>query len=151
MSKTIGLIKKNLKSALKKSKAEEILTLRGLLAALQNRQIEIGKQKPMKEDEVISVLQKEAKKRKEAIEAYQQARREDLANKEKTELRIIEKYLPKLLGEKEILRIIKDTIQKTNAAGTQDFGKVMGVVMGRLKGKAEGSQVRKLVEKELNS
>lgn len=109
---------------------------------------ELGK---LTDEEIIEVISSEAKKRKEAIEQYEKGKREDLALQEKRELEILIGYLPEQLSEERIRQMIKEFIQKTGAGGPQDFGKIMNALMPKLKGKAEGNLVSKLVREELSS
>jgi len=145
----IDLLTENLKPALKEHRAEEVLVLRGLIAAIHNEHIKIGKDKELPEDKILQTIGYEAKKRREALAIYEKAGRKDLADKEASELKIIEKYLPKQLSDEELTIIVKKAIEKSGASGVQDMGKVMGMVMGEVKGKADGMKVKEIVEKEL--
>ena len=91
----------------------------------------------------------EAKKRKEAISEYEKGGREDLLEKEKAELEVLEKYLPEQLSEEEIKKIAKEIIEKVEAKSIKDMGKVMAEMMTRVKGKADGSVVNKIVKELL--
>ncbi len=142
----------DLKVALKSGDSFKTNTLRFLLSSLHNKEIEKkgrGLEPTLSDDEVIEVLSREAKKRKEAIEAYKKGNRTDLAQKETKELEIIEKYLPEQLAEEEIEKIVKATIEKTGAKEVKDFGKVMAEAMKELKGKADASLVSEIVRKQL--
>jgi len=132
----------------------EVSVFRFLLASLHNKEIEKkgkGLESTLSDDEAIEVLSREAKKRKEAIEAYEKGNRTDLAQKETKELEIIEKYLPEQLSEEEIEKIITAAIKKTGAVTVKDFGKVMGEAMKELKGKADASLVSKIVRKRIEN
>ncbi len=142
-------IKRDLNVSLKERRKEEILVLRGLLSALHNEQIKIGKDKELTEQNILDVLAREAKKRKDAIILYEKGGRPEKAENEKQELEIIEKYLPTQLGEIELLNIIKETIIKTGAQSMAEIGKIMGAVMSQVKGRADGNKIKILVEKEL--
>jgi hypothetical protein len=127
-------------------------TLRLLLAALQNREIEKrGKTgaSELSEEEVIEVVTREVKKRKEAIGLYTQGNRSDLADKEKKELIIIEKFLPPQMDEEEVRIIIQKQIETMGNPPASDFGKVMGIVMKDLKGKVDGTVVTKIIKEIL--
>jgi uncharacterized protein YqeY len=115
---------------------------------LKNASIAQGKE--LSEEEVIDVLSKEAKKRKESLELFKQGGREDLAEKEQQELNIITSYLPAVLSEDEVLGIIDKAITEVGAEGMQDMGKVMGKVMPEVKGRADGKAVQELVKKKLS-
>ena len=144
----------DLKVALKSGDSFRVGTLRMLLSSLHNKEIEKkgkGLESTLSDDEAIEVLSREAKKRKEAIEAYEKGNRTDLAQKETKELEIIEKYLPEQLSEEEIEKIITAAIKKTGAVTVKDFGKVMGEAMKELKGKADASLVSKIVRKRIEN
>jgi len=142
-------IKYDLNISFKERKKKETLVLRELLSALHNEQIKIGKDKELTEQNILDVLVREAKKRKDAIILYKKGNRPEKAKNEKQELEIIKKYLPEELNETELLTIIKKTISKTGAQSIGEVGKVMGVVMSQVKGRADGGKIKILVEKEL--
>jgi uncharacterized protein YqeY len=97
----------------------------------------------------VTILQKEAKKRKEAIDLYQQGNRQDLVNKEKNELKVISKYLPEQLSEDELNHIIKETFDSIQISSEKDMGRVMGTIMPKVKGKADGKVVQQKVKEYL--
>ncbi len=142
-------IKFDLNASLKGRRKEESLVLRGLLSALYNEQIKIGKDKELTEQNILAVLTQEAKKRKEAITLYEKGNRPEKAENEKQELKIIKKYLPAQLSETELLDIIKETIIKTDAQSMAEIGKIMGAIMNQVKDRADGSKIKTLVENEL--
>ncbi len=124
--------------ALKGHQELVVSTLRMLMAAIKN--VEIAKQKELSDEEVIEVVQKEVKNRRESIVAFKAGNREDLADKENKELDILNKYLPAQISEEELKKIVSEVAVQLKA-GPGDFGKVMGAVMARVKGKADGGQV----------
>jgi len=140
-------IQSDLNQALKDKKKAEVSTLRLLLSEIHNQ--EIAKQAELTKEDIIKVVQKEVKRRKEAIEAYQKGNRDDLVAKEKQELEILNKYLPQQMSSKELETIIQSVIKETGASSISDFGKVMGAVMGRVKGQADGKAVSESVKKAL--
>ena len=101
------------------------------------------------EEDVLAVLQKEAKQRRDSIDQFTAGNRPELAEKEKKELTLIETYLPAQMTEDEIREHVKAAITATNAATMQDIGKVMGYLMPHVKGKADGNLVNKIVREEL--
>jgi len=124
-------------------------TLRLLLSEANNRAIELRPQgKTLSNEDVLEVIVKEAKKHKDSIEAYENAKRTDLVNEEKAELKIIEEYLPKQMSEDEVEKIVSETIAGMGA--TPDFGTVMREVMSKLKGQADGKVVSEMVKKALS-
>ena len=132
---------------LKAGQSENVQLLRGVLAALKNG--EIKEQGPLDDKQVIEILRSEVKQRREAIEQYQQGKRPDLAKKEEEEIKLITEYLPAELSEEKIEIEIKEAIKKTGAQGKQDLGKVMGAVMAKLKGQADGTTVNRIVQRLL--
>ena len=137
------LLLEDMKLAMKSGNKIELDTIRMLRAQIQTSSI--AKKDTLDEDEVAQVLQKEAKKRKEAIEMYQQGKREDLVNKERQEIGIISKYLPEQLSDAEIDRIIKDSVKSIGAESEKDMGRVMGDIMPKVKGKTDGKIVQQRV------
>lgn len=157
-----GQIQDDLKRALKEKKELEVSVLRLLLAAIFNKEKEkryriskkeaeikekeLEKQSQLTADEeILEVISSEIKKRKEAIELYEKGKRLELAEKEKKELEILQKYLPKQLSEEKIKEIAKETIEQIGAKGIKDMGKVMAELMPKIKGRTEGSLVSKIV------
>lgn len=143
----IEQIDQNLTKALKEKNEATVSVLRMLKSAIKNKEIEKGEE--LKEDEMAELVGKEAKKRKESLQAFEEGGRDDLAEKEKRELGILEEYLPEQLGEEEVRKIVKDTIGEVGASSIQDLGKVMGPVMEKVKGKSDGNIVSKIVKEEL--
>jgi uncharacterized protein YqeY len=121
-------------------------TVRMLLAALTNEEVAGKSAKVLTDTEIITVLSREAKKRREAVEAYTQAKRDDLAGKEKAEAAVIAKYLPAQLSEDEIKKLIQDAIAETGATGPSGMGLVMKVLQPKIAGKADGGVVSGLVK-----
>jgi uncharacterized protein YqeY len=124
-------------------------TIRMLLAAITNEEVAGKAAKVLSDAEIITVLSREAKKRREAVEAYTQAKREDLANKEKAEAAVIAQYLPEQLSEDEIKKLIQEAIASTGAAGPSGMGLVMKHLQPKIAGKAEGGLVSALVKAAL--
>ena len=124
-------------------------TIRMLLSAITNEEVAGKTAKVLTDVEIITVLSRETKKRREAVEAFTAAKRDDLANKEKAEGVIIAQYLPKQLSEAEIKKMIADAITETNAAGPAGMGLVMKVLQPKIAGKADGGVVSGLVKTAL--
>jgi uncharacterized protein YqeY len=128
-------------------RAEVLSTLR---SAIKYREIELReKGKELDDGEVLEVIKKEIKKRREAIEMYKQGGRLDLAEKEENELKILEEYVPAEMSDEELRIKIKEIIEKVGATNIKDMGKVMKEAMSELKGLAEGERIRKVVEELL--
>ncbi|MBI2506585.1 MAG: GatB/YqeY domain-containing protein [Candidatus Colwellbacteria bacterium] len=139
-------LKDDLNQAMKNGETLKVETLRGLLAAIHNREIELrGKEKELDEEEVLAALSREAKKRREAKRIYSEAGRADLADKESKELEIIQAYLPPQMSSEEIEAIVKKVAQ----GGVTEFGRVMGAVMQEVKGRREAGEVKEIVERVL--
>ena len=126
-------------------------TIRMVLTAITNEEVAGKEAKTLSEDEVIAVLSREAKKRREAAEAFADAGRADKAETEKAEGEVITAYLPAQLSDAELEALIADAIAKSGAAGPQDMGKVMGVATKALAGKADGKQISEIVKQLLNN
>lgn len=128
---------------------DEIKTgvLRLLKSALKNQQIEVGHDLTM--PEILAVLQKEAKKRRDSIVAYQKAGREDLVKEEEQELAVIDAYLPESASEEEISKVVDEAIESTKAKDMSQMGQVMGQAMVKLQGRADGNQVSAIVRDKL--
>ena len=146
---THSQIESDLVSALKSHDELKASVLRMIKNALKNKEIE--KRKELTKEEVGAVLNKEIKQRKDSIEQFKKGRRDDLAQKEEKEIQIIFQYLPKQLNETELNQYIQEAISTTGAESPADFGKVMGVLMPQLKGKADGQKVANLVKSKLSA
>lgn len=139
-------LEEDLKVSLKGRDELKVSVIRFVLAAIINREIE--KQKEVEDEEVIQILEKQVKQRKESIEAFRVGKREDLAAKEEKEVEILSKYLPQKLSDRQLEKVVRQVIDQLKA-GSSDFGKVMGLVMAKVKGKAEGGRVSEVVKKLL--
>lgn len=137
----------DMKQAMKAHEKLKLSTIRMLISQLKNEKIDSGKD--LTPDEEIQVLMNAAKKRKEAIEAYQRGNRQDLLEKEQQELEIIQQYLPAQRSEEEITEQIEEIIQSTGASSIKDLGKVMSEAMKILKGRADGKKVQQIVREKL--
>lgn len=139
----------DLKASLKASDSLKVSVLRMTKAALKNKQID--KRGELSEEDIISVISSLSKQRKESIEQFSKGGREDLAEKERQELTILQSYLPKQLTTEELDRIITEAIKESSAEGMKDMGKVMRLIMPRVKGAADGKiinqRVKDLLEK----
>ena len=124
-------------------------TIRMVLTAITNEEVAGKEARTLSDEEIITVLSREAKKRREAAEEFAKAGREDKAAEEKAEGVVIAKYLPAQLSEDEIKKIIADAVASTGAAGPADMGKVMGAIKSQIAGKADGSMVSSLVKAAL--
>lgn len=148
------MLKQQLRDALKQAMfAKDEMkksVLRMLISAIGYYEIEKGGAGYEATDEdVLNVIQKEAKQRKDSIEQFTTGGRAELADKETKELEILQAYLPEQMGEEEITKLVQEAITQTGATSAADMGKVMGALMPKTKGKADGGLVSKIVRAEL--
>lgn len=125
-------------------------TIRMVLSAITTEEVAGKEARKLSDDEIITVLSREAKKRREAADEFAKAGREDKSAEEKAEGEVIARYLPAQLTEDEVKKIIADAIASTGAAGPADMGKVMGAIKPLIAGKADGALVSTLVKSTLN-
>ena len=129
--------------AMKAREADEAAALRLMLSALRSAAIEA--RRDLTDEEAVAVLQREAKKRREAEQAYRDAGRDERADREAFELAVIGRFLPAGLGPAELARLVDEAVAATGATGPRELGKVMGRLMPAVKGRADGNEVRRLV------
>lgn len=145
-------IQEDIKGAMISKDQDKLSTIRMLKSAIQYFEIQKGGAGYEATDEdVIDVVSKEIKKRKESIELYEKGGRQELADKEKFEITILQGYMPQQLSDEEINSFINDAIIQTGASTIQDMGKVMGVLSPKIKGKADGGTVSRIVRERLGS
>lgn len=160
-------IQGDLKNALRERDEVKTGALRLLLSSLVNREKEkrykISKEQPglaeqelheksrLSDEEIQNVVSSEVKKRREAIEWFEKGERRELAEKENKEMEILQKYLPEQLSEGELRELAKEAVEKAGASGLKDMGRVMGELMAKVKGKADGSRAGKIVKELLET
>ena len=146
-------IYEDIKSAMKAKDKVRLATVRSIKKVIIEKEAEIrGKGRDaLTEEEETNILIQQAKQRRDSIEQYTNAGREELAEQEAQELAVIETYLPQQLSEEEIGAVIDEIIATVGAAGPKDMGKVMGPAMQKLKGQADGKKVQTLVKSKLAS
>jgi len=137
----------DMKDAMRAKDSIRLGTIRQLRSAIKNKEIEIGK--PLEDDAVIGVITTQCKQRREAAQMFRDNARPELADKEEAELAILQTYLPTQLDEAELRVIISGIIAEVGASAPQDMGKVMGPVMARTRGCADGKLVNQLVKELL--
>lgn len=142
-------IQTDMTAAMKARDADTLSTLRMLKAALMEARTKKAKDAAFSHDEEIEVLQRYAKKRRETIEELQRIGREDLVASEEREITVTLRYLPQMLSEDEVRALVLAAVAKTGATGPKELGKVMGVVMAQVKGRADGTLVSRLVRESL--
>ena len=137
----------DMKTAMRDGDTQRRDTLRMVIAAAQNAAKE--KREPLSDEETLAVISKEVKKRRESIKAYEEAGRTDLAAKEQAEIDILAPYLPEQMSEDEVRALVIEAIAATGASSPRDMGRVMGQLMPKVKGRADGKLVSTLVNGEL--
>jgi hypothetical protein len=140
-------LENDFKVALKAKDGGKVSILRMLKASIKNKEIE--KKAPLSDEDLYEILNSFVKRGKESIEQFSKAGRDDLVEKEKEEIEIIRSYLPEQLSEDEIRKVIQETIKETDAKGIGDLGKVMKIIMPKVKGRADGRLVNSLVREVL--
>ena len=143
------LVREDMNRALKSGDKEKLNTLRTTLSQIKDERIRLRRE--LTDQDVIGVLMKGVKSRKDSIEMYKQGNRQDLVDKETKELTILESYLPKQMSEDEVKKELIAIIDAVGAHEAKDIGKVMGPAMAKLKGKADGKLVQQLARSLLNS
>ena len=144
-------LQEELKQAMLAKDATTTSVLRMLLSAINYYEIQKGGAGYEATDEdVLSVIQKEAKQHKDSIEQFKNAGRNDLVDKENKELELLQKYLPSQMNEEEVRKLVKEAISKIGAGSAKDMGKVMGALMPQIKGKTDGDTVSRIVREELS-
>jgi uncharacterized protein len=136
-----------MREAMKAREQARVSTLRMLMTAIRNA--EVDRRHPLDDDEVIDIASKEAKRRKESIEAFKQGGREDLVAKEEIELAVLEAYLPQALSEAELAALVDEAIASTGASEPKQMGEVMKALMPKIRGRADGATVSALVRSKL--
>jgi len=150
MAELKNKIREDLKDSMKKGEATRTSTIKMVIAAIANKEIELGKKEEgLSDEETLGVIRSEAKKRKDSMEEFQKAGRPELVEQEKNELTILETYLPPEIADEEILAVVKKGITDSGANGSADFGKAMKVIAPLLKGKASGNRIADILRKEL--
>ena len=150
MSGLKSKLQSDLNEAIKTRNTVVAETIRMVLSAITNEEVAGKEKKELTDAEVITVLTREAKKRREAAEAFEQGGRADRADAERAEGEVIASYLPEQLSEEEIKKLISETITAVGASGPADMGKVMGSLKSKVAGKADGALVSSLVKAALN-
>jgi len=140
-------IKGDFIEAFKAKEEAKSLVLKMVQSEIRNA--EIAKREELDDSEIIQVVTKEAKKRKDAIESYEKGGRPELVESEKAELAILDTYLPEQMPEEEIRELVEDAVKESGASDIKEIGKVMAILMPKVKGKADGALVGKIVRESL--
>jgi len=143
-----GKVQEDIKVSMKAKDGTKVSVLRFLMAAIKNREIEL--KDSLDDEQVLQEIVSSAKKRRESIEAFRDAGREDLAVKEEAELAILEEYLPEQLSAEEVRKVVQEAILSVGASSPADMGKIMKEVMPKVRGKADGKMVNQIVKESLS-
>ena len=144
-------IQADLKTAMKARDTTAMAALRMVLSRIKEASVAEGHHGDVTDAEVETLIRREAKRRSEAAQTFAAAGREELAAKERAELTVLERYLPEEMSDAELTGIIDETISATGASSQRDFGRVMGAVMSKVSGRADGSRVNAMVRERLGN
>ena len=137
-----------MKEAMKSKDSVKLGTVRSVISAVKNQEIDLKKE--LSEEEILTIVSREVKKRKEAAVLYEKGNRPELQDKEIQEMKILQTYLPEQVSEKDLRRRIQEVIAETGAEGMKDFGKIMKTIVPEFKGKADNSLIKELANEYLN-
>jgi uncharacterized protein YqeY len=140
-------LNQDMKDAMRNKEKQRLMVIRSVKSALQNEAINKGED--LSEDEVLTVLSREMKQRKESLHEFEQAARTDLVEKTNADIQILTEYMPSPLSDSELRQIVEETVNETGASSKADMGKVMGAIMPKVKGRADGSKVKEYVQQSL--
>lgn len=145
-------LKEELKEAMKAKEKTKVSVIRDLLTSFSNEAVEMGEKAEtiLDDEDAMTVIKRKAKQRRDSIESFEEGGRDDLVQKEKEELEIIEQYLPEQLSDDELENIIDEIIEQTGASDMSDMGQVIGQAMEKVGAKAEGGRVSEMVKSKLN-
>jgi len=139
----------DMKSAMKNGEKEQLATIRLILAAI--KQVEVDTRTDLSDQDLIAIIDKMGKQRRESIQQFESAGRDDLAAKEKFELDVLGKYLPQALSEQEVAELIDQAMSKSSATSMKDMGAVMAILKPQLQGRADMGQVSKQIKAKLSN
>jgi hypothetical protein len=142
------LLNNDLKKYMKEKNTLALNAVRSIISEIKNKEVEKGAE--LTEEEIVQVIKKQIKMREDSIEQFEKADRNDLAEKERKEVEILQKYLPEQLSDEELRKIIEETINEVNATSQKDFGKVMKLVIQKVQGKADGKKISEILSTLLN-
>lgn len=145
----LDTLNQDMKQAMRNKEKQKLSTIRMVKASLQNEAIKLGNES-LSEEAELTVLARELKQRKDSLREFKEAGREDLVENLDREIEFLQVYMPKQLSDEELEVIVVETIAQVQATSKQEMGKVMGALMPKVKGKADGTQVNKLVQKHLS-
>ena len=138
----------DMKEAMKSKDSLKLETVRSVISAVKNQEIDL--RKDLDEEEILAIVSREVKKRKEAANLYEKGKRPELKDKEIQEMKILQTYLPEQVSEEVLRQRIQDVIVETGAEGMKDFGKIMKTLVPEFKGKADNALIKELTNEYLN-
>ena len=141
-------INEDMKSAMKARQTEKLSTIRMLLAAM--KQVEVDERVELDDSRIMAIITKMVKQRQDSVKIYREAKRDDMADKEAAEITVLQAYLPQQLSTDEIAAAVDKAITQTGANGMADMGKVMGILKGELAGRADMAVVSRLLKEKLS-
>ncbi|WP_232695371.1 GatB/YqeY domain-containing protein [Brevibacillus daliensis] len=142
-------LNQDMKQAMKDKAVLKLSVIRMVKATIQNEEIKLGRQ--LSDDDVLTILTRELKQRRDSLHEFEKAGREDLATKTRDEMDILISYMPAQLSEEEIRQIVREAVVSVGATSKKEMGKVMGAIMPKVKGKADGKVIQRIVSEELPS
>lgn len=145
----LNQIQEDMKQALKAGEKKRLSTLRMLLASVKNERIE--KRAELTDEDIVTVVQRELKQRRNSIEEFKKGNRDDLVMETEEEIAVLENYLPKQLSDEELEALVRQVVTEVNASSPKEMGKVMGKLMPLVKGKADGTRVQAIVKSVLGA
>lgn len=140
-------LNEDMKQAMRAGDKFRLSTIRIIRAAIKNQEIEL--RRPLEDNDTLNILSRELKQRRDSLQDFERGGREDLVSNVKSEIEIITEYLPKQLNEEEVKAIVVQTMQETGASSKADLGKLMGALMPKVKGIADGKLVNAIVQQSL--
>ena len=149
MSELKSKIMDDVKAAMKNKEADRLSAIRFLQSAIKNKEIDL-RPKEITDEDIMSVIKKSAKQRKDSIEQYEKAGRQDLVDKEKFELSVIEQYLPEQMSEDKVSAIVDEVVAALGASSMKEMGAVMKEVQAKTAGAADGKMISQLVKAKLS-
>ena len=138
-----------MKEAMKSGDKKRVSVIRMLRSSIKNKEIAKGKDTKLSEDEVIQVIISSIRQGRDSIEEFKKGGRQDLAEKEEDEIRILQAFLPEQMPKEELMEVIKETVREVNAVGPKDMGRVMKILMPKIAGKADPSTASNIVKEIL--
>ena len=143
----LGTLREDMFSATKAGESIKVDILKLAIAAIKNAQIE--SQEELTDEEIAKILRKESRKVEDSIEQFTKAYRQDLVDREKAQLVVLEQYLPQQMSQEDLEKVVSAKVEELKPEGMKDMGKVMGAVMKEVGGNADGNIVREIVQQHL--